>query len=134
MRSEWKRTLLSRLAALAHFSLLSAHSSLHWHKPCITSQACISHQHAGPTAAVETEKCRLKNGCPRAVIGVLHGGSHSSPDGDPPGPPFCGKGQTGDRAMADYSLGYGGVGSGMDITGTVEQLVAADRTPATSFK
>ena len=29
--------------------------------------------------------------------------------------------------MADYSLGYGGVGSGMDITGMVEQLVAADR-------
>ena len=32
--------------------------------------------------------------------------------------------------MADYSLGYGGVGSGMDITGMVEQLVAADRKPA----
>ena len=32
--------------------------------------------------------------------------------------------------MADYSLGYGGVGSGMDITGMVEQLVAADRRPA----
>ena len=32
--------------------------------------------------------------------------------------------------MADYSLGYGGVGSGMDISGMVEQLVAADRKPA----
>ena len=32
--------------------------------------------------------------------------------------------------MADYSLGDGGVGSGMDITGMVEQLVAADRKPA----
>lgn len=32
--------------------------------------------------------------------------------------------------MADYSLGYGGVGSGMNITGMVEQLVAADRKPA----
>lgn len=32
--------------------------------------------------------------------------------------------------MADYSLGYGGVGSGLDITGMVEKLVAADRKPA----
>jgi len=32
--------------------------------------------------------------------------------------------------MADYSLGYGGIGSGLDITGMVEQLVAADRKPA----
>ncbi|KRG71079.1 flagellar filament capping protein FliD [Pseudoxanthomonas dokdonensis] len=32
--------------------------------------------------------------------------------------------------MADYSLGYGGIGSGLDITGMVEQLVAADRAPA----
>ena len=32
--------------------------------------------------------------------------------------------------MADYSMGYGGIGSGMNITGMVEQLVAADRKPA----
>jgi len=32
--------------------------------------------------------------------------------------------------MADYSLGYGGVGSGLDITGMVTQLVAAERAPA----
>lgn len=32
--------------------------------------------------------------------------------------------------MADYSLGYGGIGSGLDITGMVTQLVAAERAPA----
>lgn len=32
--------------------------------------------------------------------------------------------------MADYSLGYGGIGSGLDITGMVEQLVANERKPA----
>jgi hypothetical protein len=32
--------------------------------------------------------------------------------------------------MADYSLGYGGIGTGLDITGMVKQLVAADRAPA----
>jgi flagellar hook-associated protein 2 len=32
--------------------------------------------------------------------------------------------------MADYSLGYGGIGTGMDINGMVSQLVAADRAPA----
>lgn len=32
--------------------------------------------------------------------------------------------------MADYSLGYGGIGSGLDITGMVEKLVAAERAPA----
>ncbi len=32
--------------------------------------------------------------------------------------------------MADYSLGYGGIGSGLDITGMVEKLVAAERKPA----
>ncbi|UNK43971.1 flagellar filament capping protein FliD [Luteimonas sp. S4-F44] len=31
--------------------------------------------------------------------------------------------------MADYSFGYGGVGSGLDISGIVNQLVAADRAP-----
>ena len=34
--------------------------------------------------------------------------------------------------MADYSLGYGGIGSGLDINGMVQQLVAADRKPADS--
>lgn len=34
--------------------------------------------------------------------------------------------------MADYSLGYGGIGSGLDITGMVKQLVAAERAPADS--
>ncbi len=34
--------------------------------------------------------------------------------------------------MADYSLGYGGIGSGLDITGMVEKLVAADRAPMDS--
>jgi flagellar hook-associated protein 2 len=34
--------------------------------------------------------------------------------------------------MADYSLGYGGIGSGLDITGMVEKLVAAERAPADS--
>ena len=29
--------------------------------------------------------------------------------------------------MADYSLGYGGIGTGMDINGMVSQLVAADQ-------
>lgn len=32
--------------------------------------------------------------------------------------------------MADYSLGYGGIGSGLDITGMVEKLVASERAPA----
>jgi flagellar hook-associated protein 2 len=32
--------------------------------------------------------------------------------------------------VADYSLGYGGIGTGLDITGMVKQLVAADRAPA----
>jgi flagellar hook-associated protein 2 len=32
--------------------------------------------------------------------------------------------------MADYSLGYGGIGTGLDINGMVSQLVAADRAPA----
>lgn len=32
--------------------------------------------------------------------------------------------------MADYNLGYGGIGTGLDITGMVKQLVAADRAPA----
>lgn len=32
--------------------------------------------------------------------------------------------------MADYSLGYGGIGTGLDITGMVTKLVAADRAPA----
>lgn len=32
--------------------------------------------------------------------------------------------------MSDYSLGYGGISSGMNINGMVEQLVAADRKPA----
>jgi len=32
--------------------------------------------------------------------------------------------------MADYSLGYGGIGSGLDITGMVTKLVAAERAPA----
>lgn len=31
--------------------------------------------------------------------------------------------------MADYSFGYGGIGSGLDISGIVNQLVAADRAP-----
>lgn len=31
--------------------------------------------------------------------------------------------------MADYSFGYGGIGSGLDISGIVSQLVAADRAP-----
>lgn len=31
--------------------------------------------------------------------------------------------------MADYSFGYGGVGSSLDISGIVSQLVAADRAP-----
>lgn len=31
--------------------------------------------------------------------------------------------------MADYSFGYGGIGSGLDISGLVSQLVAADRAP-----
>ena len=31
--------------------------------------------------------------------------------------------------MADYSFGYGGIGSGLDISGIVTQLVAADRAP-----
>lgn len=31
--------------------------------------------------------------------------------------------------MADYSFGYGGVGSGLDISSIVSQLVAADRAP-----
>ncbi|KLJ02738.1 flagellar filament capping protein FliD [Luteimonas sp. FCS-9] len=31
--------------------------------------------------------------------------------------------------MADYSFGYGGVGSGLDISGIVTQLVAAERAP-----
>lgn len=31
--------------------------------------------------------------------------------------------------MADYSFGYGGIGSGLDISGIVNQLVTADRAP-----
>ncbi|RPD88656.1 flagellar filament capping protein FliD [Luteimonas sp. 100069] len=31
--------------------------------------------------------------------------------------------------MADYSFGYGGIGSGLDISAIVNQLVAADRAP-----
>ena len=31
--------------------------------------------------------------------------------------------------MADYSFGYGGIGSGLDISTMVSQLVAADRAP-----
>lgn len=31
--------------------------------------------------------------------------------------------------MADYSFGYGGIGSGLDISSIVSQLVAADRAP-----
>ncbi|NZA27907.1 flagellar filament capping protein FliD [Luteimonas sp. SJ-92] len=31
--------------------------------------------------------------------------------------------------MADYSFGYGGIGSGIDISSMVSQLVAADRAP-----
>ncbi|WP_101927728.1 MULTISPECIES: flagellar filament capping protein FliD [Luteimonas] len=31
--------------------------------------------------------------------------------------------------MADYSFGYGGIGSGLDISSIVNQLVAADRAP-----
>ncbi|WP_407351604.1 flagellar filament capping protein FliD [Luteimonas sp. R10] len=31
--------------------------------------------------------------------------------------------------MADYSFGYGGIGSGIDISAMVSQLVAADRAP-----
>lgn len=34
--------------------------------------------------------------------------------------------------MADYSMGYGGIGTGLDINGMVSQLVAADRAPVES--
>jgi flagellar hook-associated protein 2 len=34
--------------------------------------------------------------------------------------------------VADYSMGYGGIGTGLDINGMVSQLVAADRAPVES--
>src|SRR5690606_14855451 len=34
-----------------------------------------------------------------------------------------------ENPMADYSFGYGGIGSGLDISSIVSQLVTADRAP-----